>query len=185
MPLITEEYRRLQRDLHRRYEYGQGGSVPEALGLLRALRPSDRPIRVLDYGAGLGALKRAIQEDRALNEAVQVWEYDPAVKGKDIPPDRGSHFVVCLDVLEHVEPECLHDVLAHMALCTTETCIMIIAMRPSYKIMKDGRQAHICLLTADEWRAAIEPHFQIALFWDRTRLESKDLLVLGGPHGKK
>jgi hypothetical protein len=184
MPLITEGYRRLQRDLHRRYEYDIGNSVPEALQLVRVLRPSERPVRLLDYGSGRGTLKRAIEADPVLAEMIQVWEYDPTVKGCDIPPDRGSHFVACLNVLDHVEPECLDDVLAHMALCTLETCIMVISMRTSSRIMKDGRQAHICLLPAEEWRAALERHFTVGLFWDRTRT-SGDLLVLGGPHAKK
>lgn len=183
MSLITKDYLKLQRELHRRYDgqYGRGADAPEVLDLLRVLRPLDRPVRVLDYGCGNGALRRGIENDRKLAPFINVWEYDPAIKGKEAVPDRGSAFVVCADVLEHIEPDCLDAVLDHLVICTLEVCIMIIATNPSKKIMADGRQAHICLLTAEEWRARISERFLIGVFQDRTRA-GKGLLVIGRPH---
>lgn len=181
--LISDEYRKLQRELHRRYDYGRGVDTPEVIGILRILHPVDRPARVLDYGCGQGSLRRAIERDERLAQMLTIWEYDPAVKGKEAVPDRPSHYVVCADVLEHIEPECLRDVLAHLAACTSETCIMVIATNPSKKVMADGRQAHICLMTAQEWLDVIQEHFEVGIFQDRTR-QGRGLLVLGRPHVK-
>lgn len=181
--LISTEYKALQRDLHRRFNYGYGADVPEIMQLLRVLRPVDRPIRLLDYGCGQGALKKAIEEDARMAPFIHVWEYDPAVKGKEAAPDRGSAFVVCADVLEHIEPELLDNVLKHLAECTIELCIMIIATNPSKKIMKDGRQAHICLLPAEEWHTELSKHFLLGMFHDRTK-QGKGVLAIGRPHAQ-
>lgn len=185
MSLITKEYLKLQRELHRRFEgdYGRGADTPEVLDIIRVLRPPLTPARVLDYGCGNGSLKRAVEADAKLAPFLQVWEYDPAIKGKETPPDRGSAFVVCADVLEHIEPDCLDTVLAHLALCTLDVCIMIIATNPSKKIMADGRQAHICLLTAEEWRAKLSEQFLLGVFQDRTRA-GKGVLAIGRPHAQ-
>jgi 2-polyprenyl-3-methyl-5-hydroxy-6-metoxy-1,4-benzoquinol methylase len=183
LPLITSEYVALQRDLHRRFNYGYGVDTPEVVDILRVLRPAHTPFRVLDYGCGQGSLKKALEADPKMQPYALVWEYDPAIKGKTEVPDRGSAFVVCADVLEHIEPECLPDVLKHLADCTLDTCIMIIATSPSNKVMKDGRQAHICLMTAAEWRAALSEHFLLGVFEDRTK-RGKGILAIGRPHAQ-
>ncbi|MDG2242647.1 MAG: hypothetical protein P8L66_04035 [Rhodospirillaceae bacterium] len=63
---------------------------------------------VRDYGCGKGALRPAVLA--ALAPDLDVTEYDQAMLGKDSEPSP-AHLVVCIDVMEHIEPDCQHDVL--------------------------------------------------------------------------
>jgi hypothetical protein len=145
MTLITPEYLALQRDLHARYEYGRGVDAEDCLRILRQLLPKGS--RVLDYGCGRGVFGDLAAPHFA------VSEYDPAIPGKDQPPTEGGFdAVVCADVLEHIEHDCLDDVLAHVRSLMAGVGVLIIATQPSNKIMADGRQAHILLHDEPWWR---------------------------------
>lgn len=147
MSLITPEYLALQQDLHARYEYGRGVDAEDCLRILRQLLP--KGASVLDYGCGRGVFGDLAAPHFA------VTEYDPAIPGKDQPPESGGFdAIVCADVLEHVEPACLDDVLAHIRglMGPGGVGVLIIATQPSGKIMADGRQAHILLQDEAWWR---------------------------------
>ena len=107
---------------------------------------------VLDYGCGTGQLAAALD--------FPIWEFDPAVTGKDTDP-RPADLVVCFDVLEHVEPEKLRIVLQHMDLCTKTMLYAEISLRPARKELADGRNAHLIVETADWWREQLERYFVI------------------------
>ena len=114
--LITEEYRRLNAQKHE--ESANFG----ALG--RRLAPHVRDIAkrigahtILDYGCG----KRTLEKE--LGYAIN--NYDPAIPGCDSPPDPAD-LVICGDVLEHIEPECLEDVLDDLKRLTKNTIVFLI-----------------------------------------------------------
>src|SRR5688572_33245547 len=79
---------------------------------------------VLDYGCGKGTLAAELEN------AVPVAEYDPAIEGKDGPPEPAD-LVACLDVLEHVEPEKLAATIKHLHGLTLGELLVTIACRPS------------------------------------------------------
>ncbi len=70
---------------------------------------------------------------------VVTSEYDPAVAGKDLPPEPAD-LVVCTDVLEHIEPDCLDDVLSDLARLTKKVLLVNISTRPAVKVLADGSQ---------------------------------------------
>lgn len=162
-PLITAEYIALQKDLHSRFNYGYGADVKEAIAWI-----SDSG-SVLDYGCGQGKLRQALGD--------RVQEYDPAIEGKDGIP-YPADYVVCTDVLEHIEPELLDNVLAHIRKLTLKEFFFIIATNPSSKIMADGRQAHLIVEDVEWWQEKLSKYFEIDRLEDRT-LEGKGLLVTG------
>ena len=157
--LITPEYLELQKDLHARYDYGRGVDARECADRIRSIAALGAS--VLDYGCGQGHLGALLRPD------YDVRDYDPCIDGKDAPPDPADH-VVCADVLEHVEPECLEDVLSHIRDLTRERAILVIATGPSGKIMKDGRPAHLIVEDAAWWRRRIERHFFVHIWEDRS-----------------
>lgn len=169
--LFTPEYIELQRDLHARYDYGKGVDAPECSMLIHGMAPLGAS--VLDYGCGQGHFKRV------LGDGYDVREYDPAIPSKDAQPSRAD-FVVCADVLEHIEPELIDNVLSDLRNLTIKTAIMVIATGPSAKIMADGRAAHLIVESAEWWRPRIEEKFIIDGFTDRSDA-GHGLLVVARP----
>lgn len=108
---------------------------------------------VLDYGCGTGSLAEALRLEQALARFT-VSEYDPAIPGKDALP-APADLVVCTDVLEHVEPELIDNVLDHVCSLARKAIFAVIALVETAKTLSDGRQAHILLKPIPYW----EDHF--------------------------
>ncbi len=157
MQLISESYRALQTDLHTRFNYGHGGDAAECSAIVSGWPGST----VLDYGCGQGHLGRRLRD-----LGFEVEDYDPAIDGKDDEPAKAD-IVVCADVLEHIEPDLLGNVLLHLYALTRKMLILVIATRPSSKIMADGRSAHLIVENADWWHEKLSGLFEFARFDDR------------------
>ena len=148
--LISENYRRLNADLHARAIFGQRGErhAPVVVDLL-----AEHGARtVLDYGCGRATLAAALP-------GVDVWSYDPAIKRfATLPPP--CDIVVCTDVLEHIEPECLQAVLEHLRALTRVVAHIVIAIKPDgHKRLKDGRDPHLIVKPPEWWRDKLAEHY--------------------------
>jgi S-adenosylmethionine:diacylglycerol 3-amino-3-carboxypropyl transferase len=75
-------------------------------------------------------------------------------------PPEPHDIVVCTDVLEHIEPDCLDDVLADIRRCTKKAALLVVATRPAMKTLSDGRNAHLIQEDFKWW----EPHIEKAGF---------------------
>lgn len=168
MQLITAPYLELQRDLHARFDYGRGVDAQECARFVRLFSPET----VLDYGCGQGHLAKLLPE-------FEVEEYDPAIPGKDAEPAK-SDVVVCADVLEHIEPDLLDNVLLHLRALTKKQVILVIATAPSKKIMADGRSAHLIVESARWWAEKVSSLFDLEMFEDRTE-QGRGALLIGTP----
>jgi 2-polyprenyl-3-methyl-5-hydroxy-6-metoxy-1,4-benzoquinol methylase len=62
--------------------------------------------------------------------------------------------VACTDVLEHIEPDCLDDVLKDIRRCTKKVAFLLIATRPAIKVLADGRNAHLIQQPYTWWRTS-------------------------------
>jgi 2-polyprenyl-3-methyl-5-hydroxy-6-metoxy-1,4-benzoquinol methylase len=147
--LITPRYREQQRELHAAPRgYGQRGS--KWADVVRALVDEYLASSVLDYGCGTGSLKAALVNGEGL-DGVRIDEYDPAIKGKDGIP-YFADLVNCTDVLEHVEPDCLPEVLKHLRLLARKAVFVVISTCETAKVLSDGRNAHLIIQPAEWWR---------------------------------
>lgn len=145
--LISPAYRAQQRALHMMPEgYGGKGSrwADTVAGLCRDVGAAS----VLDYGCGQGSLGRALAA-----RGIVCREYDPAIPGKDDPPVFAD-VVVCTDVLEHVERDKIAAVLTHIRQLARKAIFVVVCLRPSNKVLDDGRNAHILLEPKAWWNAA-------------------------------
>lgn len=160
MPLISESYRQLNRKLHETHPT-YGISAGHFRDFVVNMVKQEGHKSVLDYGCGKGVLGQMLP---SILPDLEFREYDPAIDGKDGTP-APAELVVCLDVLEHVEPEHLNSVLRHMQGLTQRKLFFNIALRPAEKILEDGRNAH--LIQRDEiwWRQKMRQYFQITS-WD-------------------
>jgi 2-polyprenyl-3-methyl-5-hydroxy-6-metoxy-1,4-benzoquinol methylase len=150
--LISDEYKEMNSQLHEtRNDYGVGGHRwgSTLLDLCKSMNTVD----VLDYGCGKGTLQRSMP-------TLNVFNYDPAIPGFDEEPD-AHDLVICTDVLEHVEPDCLDDVLDHIAEKTNLTAFLNIATRPAVKTLADGRNAHLIQEPFEWWFPKLAERFEI------------------------
>lgn len=148
MAVISEEYQRLNNQLHHDNDnYGAAGF--RWYLWVQKWSPSED---ILDYGCGKGTL--------AMNLPFPIAEYDPAIPGKNQPPEPHM-FIVCTDVLEHVEPECLNDVLADIKRVMMRFGMFIISTKAATKTLPDGRNAHLIVKPAEWWVAKIRGYFDI------------------------
>jgi hypothetical protein len=97
---------------------------------------------LLDYGCGKGMLAKQLD--------FPIWEYDPAIPGKDNPP-RPADLVVAIDVLEHIEPEYLDRVIDDIYRCTKKIAFFAIGTQPSTKTLPDGRNTHLIVQDKQWW----------------------------------
>ena len=158
--LITEAYAQQNQEMHERYaDYGSKGLQWAAY--VEQLVIEDGHRTVLDYGAGKGSLRRTLARAE-----IEVAEYDPGIPGKDQPPEPAD-LVVCLDVLEHVEPDLLDNVLSDLARLTKRKLFFDICIIPAQKTLTDGRNAHLLIHSAEWWKEQLSRVFDLVYVTER------------------
>lgn len=138
--LISEEYRWLNSELHSRLDCW-GGFSSDALSKVKYLIKTCEAQSVLDYGCGKGELSNILGSI--------VANYDPAIDEYVAEPDPAD-LVICMSVLEHIEPECLEAVLDHLASLAIKTVFLGVATVISSHVLADGRNSHL-IVEAPEW----------------------------------
>jgi hypothetical protein len=134
--LISPSYRELNSELHQREDIY--GAFLDKWTVSVIGKGS-----ILDYGCGKGELKRSMK-------GRDVREYDPAIPELAGDPEAADN-VVCRCVLEHVEPDCLDNVLDHIRLLTRKRVIIKVTTIPSSHTLADGRNAHLIIEHANWW----------------------------------
>lgn len=146
--LYTPEYQQVLRDTHSDYPLWGFGHTVSAWPNLRQFVESLDVTTVVDYGCANAGLK-AFVEGQEGNTYV-IHEYDPGIPGKDTPPPV-SDFVISCDVLEHVEPELVDNVLSDIQRLATKGGYLEICLVPAFAKLTDGRNAHLTVKPAEWW----------------------------------
>ena len=159
--LLSEAYRKTQAAMHERYEYGTASIAyaPTVAKLMNANRFAE----LLDYGAGRGNLMKAISAERMVSYPFDYRPYEPANPEWSAEP-WPSDFVACIDVLEHVEPDCLDAVLDDLHRVTIGVGFFTVACGPARKVLPDGRNAHLIQQPPDWWLPKLMKRFDMRLF---------------------
>ncbi len=162
--LITEQYREQNKALHAQGNYGISGSkwAKSIEGLCEVAESRD----VLDYGCGRQSLAQSLP--------FPIRNYDPCIPGLDEIP-APADIVACTDVLEHIEPDCIDDVLDDIRRVTKECALLVIATRPAKKILPDGRNAHLIQEGPEWWLPKIMQRFELMQF---NRLAGEFLVIV-------
>lgn len=116
--------------------------------------------RILDYGCGKQFLSKSMDESFPTISGLTIDGYDPAIKELASDPTIAD-IVVCTDVMEHVEEECVYAVIKHLHDLCRHVAIIEVSTRPATKNLPDGRNAHICLHDTDWWLSWIKKYFVI------------------------
>ena len=121
---------------------------------------------VLDYGCGKGMIGQRFREEQKQSgnkyASVQFFEYDPGIPGKDDMSTKGE-LLINTDVLEHIEPEYLDQVLSDMAARAQKVAFLVISCVPALHHLPDGRNAHLIIQPADWWIAKLGQYFKITI----------------------
>ena len=134
--LISPEYRREQEILHSRGNYGTASL--QFGGVVSALVNKLNCLSVLDYGCGsMQNLKTVLRPDHD----IEYQGYDPAVP--EFSQADPADLVCCIDVLEHIEPELLDNVLDHLRDLSPKWGFFTVHTGPARKTLSDGRNAHL------------------------------------------
>lgn len=149
--LISQAYKEQNAQLHRETEWG-GSGQKSAIEVHQKI-VAERLLPMLDYGCGRGTLRNALVKMGIGKK--EIHEYDPGVVGKDVPPAAQNQFqlVTCTDVLEHIEPDCLDDVLSHIFNLGAENgkFYFVISLRLARRLLPDGRNSHLIVQPVEWW----------------------------------
>ena len=152
--MISEEYREMQEELHQNPDYGVASVsyAPFVSSIINEMGVTD----VLDYGAGKGRLAKNLN----VNHSVEVYQYDPAIPEWSEIPD-AHEFVACIDVLEHIEPEYIDEVLDDLNRVTSRAGFFTIHTGAAVKSLSDGRNAHLIQEPMEWWLPKIMERFSL------------------------
>jgi len=155
--LISDEYRHANAEMHaQKAHYGSNGH--RNAKVVRDLLAMHQCATVLDYGCGKGTLAAALR-----TVDVEVNEYDPAIPGKDHAPFPAD-LVACTDVLEHIEPECLGEVLDDLRRLTRKVLFVAVHTGPAAKTLPDGRNAHLIQQPPSWWLPQLQERMALEYF---------------------
>lgn len=157
--LISDDYRAQQAKLHENPNYGVASMAfaPIVSEIINALNVRE----LLDYGCAkcrlFGALKGMVKHP------MKLQAYDPAIPeraGRPVP----SQMVTCIDVLEHIEPDCLDAVLDDLHVLTKQIGFFSIHTGPAVKTLPDGRNAHLIQQPPEWWIPRIIERWSLQTF---------------------
>lgn len=145
--LISPQYRDLCLRAHAEGKKPWGADGWKHANTIAAYAKEIGAKSVLDYGCGQGRLRTTLEQ---MGSPLNVYEYDPAIVGKSALP-RPADLVACTDVLEHIEPDLVDNVLTHIRGLAIKGVFLVVSTRPANKILPDGRNAHLIVEPATAW----------------------------------
>jgi hypothetical protein len=157
--LISDEYRKMQQQLHENPNYGVASVqyAPLVAQVIAAVGAEE----LLDYGAGKGRLGITLKEH--MQRPLRIHHYDPAIPEWSAPP-QPCGFVACIDVLEHIEPALLDNVLDDLQRVTAGIGVFTVHTKPAFKVLPDGRNAHLIQQPPAWWLPRLLDRFELERF---------------------
>ncbi len=155
---ISQEYLAEQQKLHENPNYGVA-STQFAPIVAQVIKQMNATV-ITDYGAGKKRLATALAPLVDMSN-IKYQPYDPAF------PDYGdptpAPVVCCIDVLEHIEPDLLDNVLAELAELTDGVGFFTIHTGPAGKTLSDGRNAHLIQENTSWWLPRLSKYFELSV----------------------
>jgi hypothetical protein len=157
--LISDDYRRMQQELHRNPDYGVAsvGYAPLVAEVMQQVGAKE----LLDYGAGKGRLGQTLRQH--IQGPLTIHQYDPAIPEWSAPP-APCRFVACIDVLEHIEPHLLDNVLDDLKRVTAGVGVFTVHTGAAIKVLPDGRNAHLTQQPPEWWLPKLMQRFELVQF---------------------
>lgn len=175
--LISEAYRAQQKALHDDPTQIYGTASQVYAPVVAKIINSYQVNTLLDYGAGARlTLIKTIAEQRLVQRKFDYRAYEPAVEMYAKTPEP-AEMVACIDVLEHIEPDLLDNVLDDLKRLTQRIGLFTVSIRPAIRVLSDGRNAHLIQEPAEWWLPKITDRFCLQTF----QRQKDGFLVLVSP----
>ena len=155
MTLVTDYYRSVLEKEHAQGEWGEASK--HYADTVHRLMIKWHQNEILDYGAGAGNLGIILKN---LMPDVIVHNYEPGIAKWNHTPNP-CNMVACIDVIEHIEPECLDDVIKDLVRVINKFAFVTISTVEAHRVLNNGWNAHINLKTQDEWQEIFSQNFNV------------------------
>ena len=96
------------------------------------------------------------------NVPKEYFPYDPAYPEYGDP--KSADLVCCIDVLEHIEPDLIDNVIKELSLITTNMGFFTVDIGPAQKHLSDGRNAHLIQKPSSWWLEKLVKYFDVVRF---------------------
>lgn len=155
---LSEKYKNLNKDKHNSeptWGCGDGRRYTQQINKIL-----NNNCTVLDYGCGKGKLD--------IPKEYEVFRYDPCNPMYEKRPKNNYKYdsILCIDVLEHIEPECIDEVLEDIngflkrpIKIKMPTIFFVISTRPALHKLSDGSNAHRLIKPSTWWNNKLENFF--------------------------
>ncbi len=145
--LISDEYQRLNAAVYNTSKRSMGGA--KHASKVDEVASKWGVETILDYGCGQGQFKQELENLR--KDEYKIFEYDPGITGKEKLPESPVDLVMCADVLEHIEPDKIDNVIQHIYELSKMGCYLVISLCSTKVILPDGRNAHLLIKPVEWW----------------------------------
>jgi hypothetical protein len=152
---ISDSYLQQQRILHQNPNYGVASLsfAPIVADIMRQTGSNS----ISDYGAGKKRLLEGLKNAGFIPSS--YLPYDPVFPEYGEP--KCADLVCCIDVLEHIEPELIDNVILELSEITNKLGFFSIHMGPAAKVLSDGRNAHLIQKPSSWWLKKLTDYFEI------------------------
>lgn len=133
------------KQMHSMRHYGSS-ATGEYLTMVADVVRELKPRSILDYGCGRSDLVAHFW----LDGERRIERYDPAIGPYKVIPEGRFDLVLCCDVMEHIPMQSVDQVLAEVQ-ARGDTALFTISVIPARAKLPDGRNAHVTLLSKEEW----------------------------------
>ena len=156
--LVSKEYQDKLTNYHKTAKIPWGGGLEGKVKFIHSYALEYNCNSILDYGAGSSHFIKEINIQYP-NHPFIINEYEPGKKelAKNPPV---SDMTVCMDVLEHIEPEKLDNVLEHIYNKTNKIIYFTICVLPSFSSFPDGQNLHLIVENHDWWLKKLSKYFE-------------------------
>lgn len=139
--------------------------------LLKFVAVGKESFSVLDYGCGKANYAPKLH-DFYSGRIKQWYLYDPGYEPYEKPPTGKFDYIVCADVMEHVEDaemtlEQMAPFLHHHGIA-----LFSISGYPDSRTFEDGLNMHVTLKSFEEWQVLLKKHFKnkrVILLYNNTQ----------------
>ena len=119
---------------------------------------------IIDFGCGKAKyyFEEITIKNNSYSNVTNYWNiedvylYDPGVIDFSKYPTKKADGVICIDVVEHIPENDAISFIEELFKLANKFVFIVIACYPAKKNLPDGRNVHLCIKSANDWKKIIE-----------------------------